>query len=44
MIHELYYDQIDLFNQFLSYFINSDVLAKCATGRKILKLKLEVIY
>ena len=38
MIHELYYDQIDLFNQFLSYFVKPDALA---TGRKIVKLKLD---
>ena len=41
MIHELHYDQIDLFNQFLSYFVKPDVLAKCTTGRKIVKLKLD---
>ena len=28
MIHKLYYDQIDLFNQLLSYFVKPDVLAK----------------
>ena len=41
MIHELYYDQIDLFNQFLSYLVNPDVLVKCLTGKKIMKLKLD---
>ena len=41
MIHELYYDQTDLFNQFLSYFVKPKVLAKCATARKIVKLKLD---
>ena len=41
MIHELYYDQTDLFNQFLSYFVNPKVLTKCTTGRKIVKLKLD---
>ena len=33
MIHKLYYDQTDLVNQFLSYFVKPDVLEKCATGR-----------
>ena len=28
MIHKLYYDQIDLFNQLLSYFVKPDILAK----------------
>ena len=41
MIHELYYDQIDLFNQFLSYLVNPDVLVKCLTGKKIMKFKLD---
>ena len=41
MIHKLYYDQIDLFNLFLSYFIKADIMTKCATGRKIVKLKLD---
>ena len=41
MIHELYYDQTDLFNQFLSYFVKPKVLAKCTIGRKIVKLKLD---
>ena len=41
MIQELYYDLIDLFNQFLSYFVKPDVLAKCTTGRKIVKLKFD---
>ena len=35
MIQELYYDQIDLFNQFLSYFVKPE---KCTTGRQIVKL------
>ena len=41
MIHELYYDQIGLFNPFLTYLVKPDVLAKCATGRRIVKLKLD---
>ena len=41
MIHELYYDQIDLFNPSLSYLVKPDVLAKCTTERKIVKLKLD---
>ena len=41
MIQELYYDLIDLFNQFLSYFVKLDVLAKCTTGRKIVELKFD---
>ena len=41
MIHKLYYDQIDLFNWFLPHFVKTDVLAKCTTGRKIVKLKLD---
>ena len=41
MIQELYYDLIDLFNQFLSYFVKPDVLAKCTTGRKIVELKFD---
>ena len=30
MIHELYYDQTDLFSLFLSYFIKPNILAKCS--------------
>ena len=41
MIHELYYDEIDLFNQFLSYFLKPYVLANCTTGKKFVKLKLD---
>ena len=41
MIHDLYYDQIDLFSQSLSYFAKPNILAKCAIGRKIVKLKLD---
>ena len=41
IIHGLYYDQIDLFSQFLSFFVRPYVLANCTIGRKIVKLKLD---
>ena len=41
MIHKLYYYQNDLFSLFLSYSVKTDIMAKCAAGRKIVKLKLD---
>ena len=40
LIHKVYYRQIELLKQFLSYFMKPSVLSNCTTGKKLLKLKI----
>ena len=39
LIYKVYYRQIELFQEFLSYFVNPNVLAKCSTGKFLMNLQ-----
>ena len=44
MIHKVYYRQIGLITQFLSYFIKPAVLAKCSTDKKLANFEISEIF
>ena len=40
LIHKVYYRQIELFQKFLSYFVNPSVFGKCSTGKSLMNLQI----
>ena len=40
LIHKVYYRQIELFQEFLSYFVKPSVLEKCCTGKSLMNLQI----
>ena len=40
LIHKVYYRQIELFQEFLSYFVKPSVLGKCSTGKSLMNLQI----
>ena len=40
LIHQFYYRQIELFQEFLSYFVKPSVLGKCIVGKLLMNLQI----
>ena len=40
LIHKVYYRQIELFQEFLSYFVKPSVLGKCFAGKLLMNLQI----